>query len=140
MVEVPWDPVAMLRELGEAERLKFGEGATVNGQRKRNGTRQIAARAVDGDGERSNRAELLAVSVNVPVEEVAAGLKLAATPVGRPEADNATEELKPLGSRTITRTICAAARPGPSSVGYFISRLWRVDRHAPIKENRQKVQ
>jgi hypothetical protein len=55
MVEVPWDPVAMLRELGEAERLKFGGGATVNRQRKRNGMRQLAARAVDGDGERSNR-------------------------------------------------------------------------------------
>jgi hypothetical protein len=46
-------------------------------------------------------AELLAVNVNVLVEEVAAGLKigLAATPAERPEADNATEVLKPLRKR-----------------------------------------
>ncbi len=44
---------------------------------------------------------LLAVSVNVLVFVVLAGLNDAATPLGRPDADNATLPLKPLSAFTV---------------------------------------
>lgn len=43
----------------------------------------------------------LAVSVNVLVPVVLVGLKLAVTPLGKPEADKLTELLKPLAGVTV---------------------------------------
>jgi hypothetical protein len=46
-------------------------------------------------------AVLLAVSVKVLVPVVLAGLKLAVTPLGRPEAERLTELLKPFTGVTV---------------------------------------
>ena len=40
-------------------------------------------------------AEIVSVELPVPGAAIELGLKLAVTPAGRPEADNAIEELKP---------------------------------------------
>jgi hypothetical protein len=55
-------------------------------------------------------AVLLAVSVNVLVLVVLAGLKLAVTPLGRPEAERVTEPLKPLTGVTVMVLVPLAPR------------------------------
>jgi hypothetical protein len=93
IVLVPLEPCAMVRLLGEAERVKFGGGFTV-----RESVVEldrfpdepvmvtVAAPVV---------AVPLAVSVRVLVPVVLAGLNDALTPVGRPDADKLTLPLKP---------------------------------------------
>jgi hypothetical protein len=55
-------------------------------------------------------AVLLAVSVNVLVLVVLVGLKLAVTPLGRPEAERLTEPLKPLTGVTVMVLVPLAPR------------------------------
>lgn len=94
MLELPFLPREMLKVEGEAERLKFGPEVTVKeivvvlvrlAQTPLMVTVNVPSAAV-----------ALAVRVSVLLLAVPAGLKEAATPLGRPEADKLTAPLKPL--------------------------------------------
>ena len=99
IADVPELPRAMLRLLGDAERVKFGLGVTV---------REMVVVCVKLPDVPVTVivtlpvvAVLLAVSVNVLVLVVLLGLNDAVTPLGRPEADRLTLPVKPFCGVTL---------------------------------------
>jgi hypothetical protein len=95
MVLVPLAPCAIVKLLGDAERVKFGTGTaftvreTVVAFDKLPDVPLMVTVTVPGT------AALLAVNVKVLAAEVLLGLKDAVTPLGRPVADKLTLPLKP---------------------------------------------
>jgi len=95
MVLVPLAPCAIVKLLGDAERVKFGTGTaftvreTVVVFDKLPDVPLMVTVTVPG------AAVLLAVNVKVLAAEVLLGLKDAVTPLGRPVADKLTLPLKP---------------------------------------------
>jgi len=99
-VVAPWVPRAMFRLDGEAESVKFGPAAMVSeivvvlvrlAHVPVTVTLNVPMAAVE-----------LAVKVSVLAAVVLPGLKDAATPPGRPDADRMTVPLKPLLGLTLT--------------------------------------
>jgi len=99
IVDVPVFPRAMLRLLGDAERLKFGPRFTVRA------IVVVCVRPPDVPVIVTVKlpvdAVLLAVSVSVLVLVVLLGLNDGLTPLGRPEADKLTLPPKPLCGLTV---------------------------------------
>jgi len=99
MVLVPVVPCAIVKLLGEEERVKFGGGVTVRESvvlcdklPETPVTVTVTVPVV---------AVLLAVSVKVLVPAVLLGLNDAVTPLGRPDADKLTLLLKPFSGVTV---------------------------------------
>jgi len=92
-------PCVTLRLLGDAERVKFGGATTLKlivVVFVRLPDMPVMVTVLD-----PVVAVLLAVSVNVLVEAAGFGLKEAATPLGRPDADRLTLPLKPFSGVTV---------------------------------------
>jgi hypothetical protein len=99
MVDVTWAPRARLKEPGEAESAKSGGGVTVRE------TVVICDKLPDVPVMVTvtvpRTAVPLAVRVSVLVAVVLPGLKVAVTPLGRPEAERLTPLLKPFSGLTV---------------------------------------